>query len=254
MKQFILSISFILLSFISISQRNMADSIIPTPLLGVQYGGTWSDGDLKERFSYFNHVGIAGGYKFQKNWYLGIAGDFMFGNKVKLSHEQLFHHLMDSKGNITDQNGDIATILTFSRGFHVNLEGGKVINKLGHNKNSGLFIKIGAGYLNHRIRIESNDHVVPLLEKEYRKGYDRLTTGFNTSQFIGYLFMADNNFLNFYTGFYIQEGFTKNRRTIFWDQPDVPVPNNIRMDIMYGFKFGWLIPVYKRVPKDYYFN
>ncbi|MBC9812679.1 hypothetical protein H9Y05_09365 [Crocinitomicaceae bacterium CZZ-1] len=254
MKQFILSITFFILLFNAAAQRNMIDSIIPTPLFGVQYGGTWSGGDLKERYGYFNHVGIAGGYKFRKNWYVGLAGDFMFGNNIQLSYYDLFHHLMDSKGNITDQNGDIATVLTFGRGFHVNVEGGKVINKLGHNKNSGLFIKIGAGYLNHRIRIESNDHVVPQVEKEYRKGYDRLTTGFNTTQFIGYLFMGDNSFLNFYAGFYIQEGFTKNRRTIFWDQPDVPVPTNTRFDLMYGFKVGWLIPVYKRTPKAYYFD
>ncbi len=232
----------------------MSDSIIPTPLFGVQYGGTWSGGDLKERFGYFNHIGITAGYKFQKNWYAGIAGDFMFGNQINISNYQLFKNFVDSYGNITDQNGDAATVLTFSRGFHVNGEIGKVFNKLGHNKNSGLFLKLGAGFLNHRIRIESNDHVVPLLEKEYKKGYDRLTTGLNTSQFLGYLFMADNNFLNFYAGFYIQEGFTKNRRTLFWDQPEVPVPSDFRLDLMYGFKIGWLIPVYKRVPKDYYFN
>lgn len=254
MKYFLLSSIFITLSFSVVSQRNMADSVIGTPLLGIQYGGSWSGGDLKERFGYFNQVGIAGGYKFSNNWYVGLNGDFMFGNKVVLTHYDLFHHLMDDKGNISDQNGDIGTILTFSRGFHVNLEGGKVFNKLGHNKNSGLFIKIGAGFLNHRIRIESNDHVVPLLEKEYRKGYDRLTTGFQTTQFIGYLFMGDNSFLNFYAGFYIQEGFTKNRRTIFWDQPETPAPTNIRFDMLYGFKVGWLIPVYKRVAKEYYFN
>jgi hypothetical protein len=254
MKHFLLSTFLFCIAFASTAQRNMADSIVPTPLFGVQYGGTWSAGDLKERFGYFNHIGMAGGYKFQNNWYLGITGDFMFGNRVNMSYYDLFHHLMDSKGNINDQNGDAASVIKSARGFHVNLEGGKVFNKLGHNKNSGLFIKIGAGFLNHRIRIETNDHVVPLLEKEYRKGYDRLTTGFNTSQFIGYLFMGDNNFLNFYTGFYIQEGFTKNRRAIFWDQPETPVPTNTRIDILYGFKFGWLIPVYKRVPKDYYYN
>jgi len=253
MKQYLI-IFFACISLPLVAQRNMMDSIIPTPLLGVQYGGTWSGGDLKERFGYFNHVGIAGGYKFNRNWYLGIEGNFLFGKQINISRYELFKELVDDYGMITDQNGDDATILTFSRGFHVNLEGGKVINKLGHNKNSGLFLKLGAGFLNHRIRIESNDHVVPLLEKEYRKGYDRLTTGFNISQFIGYLFMADNNFLNFYAGFYIQEGFTKNRRTVFFDQPDTPVPTDLRLDIMYGFKAGWLIPVYKRAPKTFYFD
>lgn len=254
MKNSLLVISIILgVSFVN-AQRNMADSIVPTPLLGVQYGASWSEGDLKARYGYFNQVGGTLGYKFNKNWYLGLEGDFMFGNNVKMTYYDLFHSLMDSKGYITDQNGDAATVLKFARGFHANIEVGKVFNKLGHNKNSGLFIKIGGGYMQHKIRIETNDHVVPLIEKEYRKGYDRFTSGFNSTQFLGYLYMADNNFLNFYAGFFIQEGFTKNRRTIFWDQPDVPVSTKTRMDILYGIKVGWLIPVYKRVPKDYYYN
>ena len=66
--------------------------------------------------------------------------------------------------------------------------------------------------------------------------------------------MGDNNWLNFYAGFYIQEGFTKNRRTVFFDMPDTPVPTNLRTDLLYGFKVGWLIPVYKRAPKAYYFD
>jgi hypothetical protein len=252
-KNFNLILIFLLPLF-AMGQRNMIDSIVPTPLLGVQYSGTWSGGDLKERFGYFNHIGVAAGYKFKQNWYAGISGDFMFGASNKIKREDLFHHLVDSYGNFTDQNGDIGTVLTFARGVHVEAEGGKVIHQLGHNKNSGLFLKLGVGYLNHRIRIESNDHVVPLIEKDYRKGYDRLTTGVNLSQFVGYLFMADNNWLNFYAGFYISEGLTKNRRPLFWDQPETPVSTKTRFDLMYGFKFGWLIPVYKRAPKNYYYN
>lgn len=243
-----------LIPAVVLSQRNMMDSIIPTPLLGVQYGGTWSGGDLKARYGYFNQVGGTIGYKFNKNWYLGVEGDFLFGNKIKISDYDLFHNFVDSYGNITDQNGDIGSVLTFSRGFHVNIEGGKVINKAGHNKNSGLFLKLGVGYLSHKIRIETNNNVIPLLEKDYRKGYDRLTTGVNLNQFIGYLFMSGNNFLNFYAGFYMQEGFTKNRRTLFWDQPNEPVSTKTRFDLLYGFKVGWLIPIYKRAPKSFYFD
>ncbi|MCO5259309.1 MAG: hypothetical protein M9916_04125 [Crocinitomicaceae bacterium] len=250
-------ILFIVLFFaplVAISQRNMMDSIVPTPLFGVQYGGTWSGADLKQRYGYFNQVGGTFGYKFQKNWYLGFEGDFLFGKKIKISNYDLFHYFVDSYGNITDQNGDIGSVLTFSRGYHLNIEGGKVIQQAGHNKNSGLFLKLGVGFLSHKIRIETNNNVIPLLEKDYRKGYDRLTDGINLSQFVGYLFMSDNNFLNFYAGFYIQEGFTKNRRPLFWDQPNTPVPTNTRFDLLYGFKVGWLIPVYKRVPKSFYFD
>ena len=59
---------------------------------------------------------------------------------------------------------------------------------------------------------------------------------------------------NFYLGAYFQQGFTKNRRTIFFDQPDIPVSTDLMFDGQIGFRFGWLIPVYKRQPKSYYFN
>ncbi len=55
-------------------------------------------------------------------------------------------------------------------------------------------------------------------------------------------------------GFYIQEGFTFNRRDVFFDQPDVPVSKEMMLDLQYGFKVGWFIPIYQRKPKEYYFE
>lgn len=243
--------------FISINlnaQRNLRDSSIATPLLGFHYGMNLTAGDLADRYDFFHHVGFSSGYKFANKFYVGLAGNFMFGRRMSFTHQSLFGHLMDDKGNITDQNGDNATILLFSRGFNANVEVGRLFSILSPNENSGILFKLGAGYLNHRIRIESNNHVVPSLELDYKKGYDRLTTGINTSQFLGYLLMSDNSFLNFYAGFYLQEGFTKNRRPIFYDQPDIPVSQDTRLDIQYGFKVGWLIPVYKRKPREFYYN
>ena len=88
----------------------------------------------------------------------------------------------------------------------------------------------------------------------YRKGYDRLTAGVNFHQFVGYAFMANSGFYNFYGGFYAQEGITKNLRTINFDEPDIPVSTKTRLDIQVGFRLGWMIPFYKRKPKDFYFN
>lgn len=250
----IFSLVTLLISLNTFAQRNVRDSSIATPLLGIQYGGMWTEGDLKDRYAFFNHVGFTSGYKFASKWYVGLEGNFMFGRKMNFTREQLFGDLMDSYGNITDQNGDIATVLIFSRGFHANVEFGRLIPVLSPNVNSGFLIKVGVGYLNHRIRIESNDHVVPSLELDYKKGYDRLTAGINTSQFLGYMLMGDHSYLNFYGGVYLQEGFTHNKRTVFFDQPDTPVPTETRLDIQYGAKIGWLIPVYKRQPKDFYYN
>lgn len=243
---------FLLISSKSFTQRNVKDSIIGSPLIGVHYGGNWTSGDLADRYGYFNHIGINAGYKTKKNWYYGLDANFMFGNQVRMTG--IFDHLVDDKGNITDVNGDIAAVVVFPRGVSVNASFGKIFPILSPNSNSGIFIHGGFGYLLHRLRIETSEQVVPQIELDYKKGYDRLTIGVNFHQFIGYSFLANSGAYNFYAGFYIQEGLTKNQRTIFYDQPDVPVSTATRLDIQYGFRLGWYIPFYKRQPKEYYFD
>lgn len=239
-------------SFQVISQRNLRDSIIGTPWIGIHYGGNWSNGDLAKRFGYWNHLGVMAGYKTKKNWFLGFDGNFMFTDQVKVSG--LFLGLIDEFGTITDANGDIAKVLVLGRGFNANVSVGKVFPILSPNENSGIFIQGGGGYLLNKLRIETRDQVVPLIETDYRKGYDRLAVGFNLHQFVGYAFMASKGIINFYAGFYIQEGFTKFQRTINFDQPDIPVSKATLNDVQIGFRAGWFIPVYKRKPKDYYYN
>ena len=131
----------------------------------------------------------------------------------------LFDHLIDSNGNITDVNGNIAAVVVYPRGFSTNVCIGKIFPVLGSNKNSGVFVHTGVGYLLHRMKIETNEQVIPQIELDYKKGYDRLTTGVNVHQFIGYNFMSNSGGYHFYGGFYAQEGFTKNRRTINFDEP-----------------------------------
>jgi hypothetical protein len=242
----------VFLSFNSSAQRKVRDSVIATPWISVEYGINWTSGDLAKRHGLMNQIGMFAGYKTKRNWVLGAEGNFMFGNDIRATG--LFDHLVDSYGNITDMNGDIALVRVASRGFHVNAIVGKVIPVLSPNKNSGIYVNVGLGYLAHKFRIETQDHVVPQIELDYRKGYDRLTSGVNTSQFIGYSFMANQGVLNFYAGFYAQQGFTYNRREVFFDQQGVDVPSEMMLDLQYGFKVAWLIPVYKRMPKDYYFD
>lgn len=230
----------------------MKDSIIGTPWIGVQYGANWTSGDLADRYGFMNHIGIMAGYKTKRNWFWGIESNFMFGNDVRITG--LFDHLVDSQGNITDVNGDIALVLVYARGLNVNIAIGKVFPVLSPNKNSGIFVHAGLGYLAHKMRVETQEQVIPQLELDYKKGYDRFTAGPNAHQFVGYAFMSNGGFMNFYGGLYIQEGFTQNKRTIFFDQPTIPVSSETRLDIQYGVKVGWFIPFYKRQPKEFYYN
>jgi hypothetical protein len=235
-----------------VAQRTVKDSAISTPWVGLHYGGNFPSGDLDDRYGYLNHLGVMAGYKTAKQFYVGLDANFIFGQKVNLTG--LFDHLVDAQGNITDINGEIARVLVMPRGFNANASIGGLFPVSGSNKNSGIFVHGGMGFLLHHMRVETQDQVIPQLELTYKKGYDRMTTGINTHQFVGYSFLADGGFYNFYAGLYAQQGFTKNRRTIFFDQPTTPVSSDLRLDLQFGFRVGWFIPIYKRQPKAYYYN
>jgi hypothetical protein len=248
----IIVLSFIILSFSILAQRNVKDSIIGTPWIALNYGGNWTKSDLALKFGFLNHVGVMAGYKTSKNWFYGLDANFIFGNQVKLNG--MLNNLIDSKGNITDINGDIGKVVVTARGFNTNLTIGKVFPVLSPNNNSGIFIHGGIGILAHKYRIDTQDQVIPQIELNYRKGYDQLSIGPNFHEFIGYAFMANHGFINFYGGFYAQQGFSKNMRTIFYFQPEIPVSTKTMIDIQVGFKLGWFIPFYVRKPKDFYLD
>jgi hypothetical protein len=245
-----------LILFLGILQFHAQQQDVKSPVfrtwVGFEYGANSTFGDLSNRYGFLNNVGLMTGVKTKKNYFLGLNSTFLFGNNIRLTG--IFDHLTDAYGNITDINGDIAAVVVFPRGFSSNITFGKIFSILNPNPNSGLFIHGGVGYLLHKMKIETNDQVVPQLELDYKKGYDRLTTGINFHQFIGYNFMAESRGYHFYGGFYAQEGFTKNKRTIFFDRPDEPVSNETRLDIQMGLKFGWVIPIYKRQPQEFYFD
>ncbi len=234
------------------AQRNVEDSAIATPWVALSYGLVQTDGDLADRYGIMNHVGAMAGYKTASNWVFGFDGYFMFGNRV--NQPNLFASLVDSYGTITDESGGIGLVVVSARGFNVNAMVGKVIPVFSPNKNSGIYVHAGVGYIQHRTRIDTQEQVIPSLELDYRKGYDRYSTGFSTHQFLGYAFLANHGLINFYGGFYCNQGYTKNRREVFFDQPDVPVSTKTMFDLQYGIKVGWFIPIYQRKPKDFYYD
>lgn len=245
-------IAICLFSYSSFSQRKVSENVISTPYIGLHFGANIPGGDFADRFGYTNHLGGIIGYKTEVNLILGIEGSFMFGGNVK--EPGLLNNLLDSQNSITNISGGSAEIIPMMRGFNLNGALGFVFEGTGHNPNSGIMIMGSAGYMWHKIRIESQEDVVPQLQEEYLQGYDRLTTGFNISEFIGYNFMANQGIYNFYAGFYFIQGFTYNRRTVFWDRPDYEVPLERRLDLQYGIRLSWMIPAYKRQTKEFYYN
>lgn len=207
-------------------------------LVSAHYGASFAAGDLKDRYSFLNHIGAGVSYKLNSNWIFGLDGSFIFGNKTKITG--LFDNLLDGHGNISDVNGDVGIVLANPRGLTFNVHIGKIFPVVKSNPNSGIFIRLSGGYLQHKLNIETRDHIIPSLEKEYRKGYDRFSSGLESEQLLGYLFIGNNEYLNFYAGGFIQEGFTYNRRNLNYDQPTIPVDKGMRLDIMVGIKVAWI--------------
>ena len=231
-------------------QRNLRDSSINTLIIGINYKLDFPAGDFADTWGLHSSIGLDANYKFKNNLTLGFNKGFLFGNTFL--QPEIFDDLLTTEGTITNLNGLPANVLFLLRGWNSHINVGYVFNQLGNNPNSGLWINAGAGFLMHKIRIESIYDPLPQLQGDYAKGYDRLTYGFSTSQFIGYLFQADRRFLNFYAGFEFIQGFTQNRRAYNFDLggPD----NTSKFDFLYGLKVAWMVPIYKRAPKEFYID
>ena len=104
----------------------------------------------------------------------------------------------------------------------------------------------------YKIRIENQDNLIPQLSKEYLKYYDRLTVGFLLKQYVGYHHMSNNRLVNFNIGIELIEGFNKGLRDYQIDLMG-PYTEN-RLDIYLGLRAGWIFPVLRKEPKEFYYN
>jgi hypothetical protein len=232
-------------------QYSANDTALNIPMFYASYGFAVPGGDLADRFGASSLVGGGFQFKTRTNWLLGANFDFIFGSRVK-DADSLMHNLKTESGYIIDMAGNFADYSVFERGFTVTARAGKVIPVLSPNPNSGFYIGAGIGYLQHKIRIEVANNSAPQLQGDYKKGYDRLTGGFMVTEFIGYLFLSDNRLLNFYGGFEFTQAFTSPRRDVYFDTME-PDPLTSRTDLLSGFRVGWIIPIFQRMPEKVYY-
>jgi hypothetical protein len=248
MKKYQLLFSFLFFVNLAAAQWQVRDSSLYNPHVTVGYGYSTPGGDLANRFGNNGSIEVGFHIKDKKNWYYGVQFNYLFGNKV---HEpNLLSNLLTSRGEILDEQGQIATMFIQERGFNVFLQGGKLFPVIGPNKNSGLLITGGVGLLQHKIRIEHQEAKITQLEGEYLKGYDRLTNGLSVNQFIGYYHLSNNRLINFYIGAQATEGFTQSRRE--WNLDTQTQDNSKRLDMLFGLRAGWILNLYQRAPNDYY--
>lgn len=244
-----LGLIFLLCSSLFCFGQNYTDSSSSFPFIRFQYAYLFPGGDFEDTYGNSNDIGGAIGFKTKSNWQFDIESGFLFGATVK--RENLLDGIANQGGGATDSDGELVDLIFEIRSLNTFASIGKIFPISKSNLNSGLIVKLGAGYMQHRIKVDFRDGQVFQLSDENLKGYDRLHTGFALRQFVGYQYYGKRNLLSFYFGFEFNEGFTFNRRAYNYDERAFDTER--KTDFLSGFRFGWTIPIRSRKSEEFYY-
>ncbi len=232
------------------AQSLLKDSLVNLFMIKINYTVQIPFADMADRFGVNSALGLGIGGKFGKNILLGAEGSYIFSRNV--NEPNVLAGIVDAEGFLIGSSG-LYTDYSFSeKGFNILVNGGKMFAFRRPNKNSGIVALLGVGYMQHKISIDVEESEAPMLNKEYKKGYDRLSSGFMLSQFIGYSYLdAKRKRINIYFGIEFQEGFTKSRRS--WNYDQNQKDDKSRKDILIGLRIGWIVPFYFAQTEKYYY-
>lgn len=209
-------------------------------LMNFQYGASAPGADLADRFGSTGVAGVGVDFLTKGNWLVGGHANFHFGKNVKTD---VLAPLRSQEGFIFADDAGVTDVKLRERALYFGAHVGKIIPISQQNRRSGIRLTLGAGFLQHKIRIQDEPQIyVSLLSDTYKKGYDRLTNGLALTEFIGYHFLAKRRTVNFMAGVELTQGFTQNRRSYNYDTRERETDS--RLDLLTTFKIGWTIPMY----------
>ncbi len=206
--------------------------------------------DMAKRFGTTYRAGGGVLYKTQTNWMFGPKFDFIFGGNIR--EDSFLVNLVDANGTLITQDGQRKGIGVYERGYMTGVQVGKIFNMGLKNSDDGLLIMTGVGFMQHKINIFARNENIPQISKQYKKGYDRLTNGMYIEQYVGYNHFSKNRLVNFHIGLNLVAGFTKGRRDYLYDV--MRTDDKSRLDLLFGIRGGWYIPIFKRKSEELFFE
>jgi len=220
-------------------------------------------GYLASTFNFNYNIGLEVTMKTKSNWTIDLAFNYMFGSKVRLRYEEIlgdiaFYPVSDTLPPVILNGAGNNAVELYREGryWYFGATVGKIF-ALNRWQNSGLCLKLGAGYFSHKIHFTDPESYFPQIDQKYRFGYDRRSSGIALNQFFGYMFMQKRRVLSFYAGIELWQIFSKpDRGYIFAGEMAGPTDNLPRkFSGMVGIKVGWILPFYekKRVTTFYTF-
>ena len=230
------------------AQASIRDSSISMVLIAPSYAYQLPEGDMAKRFGSNSSVGLYVTVKRKSKWMFSAEANYIFGGR--LNQTGIFSGITTSQGVVIGSDGYYGDIRVYERGYYGTLSVGRLFPVKKPNPNCGFFVQAGVGFMQHKIRIEDKKHSVPELDGAYVKGYDHLSNGICLREFAGYLYTGNHRLVNFFGGFEMVQGFTQNRRSYNFNT-GAPEKTH-RLDLLFGFRIGWIMPLYKEAPDKYY--
>ncbi|MEL6925184.1 MAG: hypothetical protein AAFO94_14145 [Bacteroidota bacterium] len=151
-------------------------------------------------------------------------------------------------GFLIGSNFSFATVSLRQRGLYFGAKLGRIFPLGEQGSRSGIRATLGAGLLQHQIRLQDDDMSFNQIFGPYSKGYDRLSNGLAIKEFIGYHLLSKNRRLNFFGGFELMQAFTKSRRDFNFDTQRKD--ERSRIDLLFGFRIGFTLPFYIGEPTE----
>jgi hypothetical protein len=217
-------------------------------LLEFRYGFHWPAGDLKDRFGAFNDFGVNLEVVGLKNkLFIGADGSFLFGNTVK---EDVLEGLRTFDGTVIGFDGSPADINLKARGFYIGVNTGKIF-PMSKNENNltGIRAQIGAGLLQHKIRVQDNLKSVIALRKDNLQGYDRLTNGPAVHLALGFQYQNPKSNFHFSIMGDVYGAQTKSRRD--FDNLTGGYLSEKRTDLLAGVSIAYIVSISRNTNPDH---
>ena len=234
------------------TSRKQTDSSTFNVYLSAAYAYNFPFLDWAKMFKGHSSISANLGLKTVSNWTFDVNYSYFFKNAVR-DPAYVLGNLINSSGLIISSSGVSTSVSAEQRGWSITFNTGKIFPVLPHNKNSGIWLKVSAGYMEYKYKLGNLENDVPQLAKDYVKLYDNKSRAFVCSQFFGFFYMSRFRMLNFYGGVEVSEIWGKSIRGFFMplNGPDL----NTKFGLQVGLKFGWLIPLYekRKISKVYYF-
>ena len=215
-------------------------------------------GDISKLFGLSYRAGFGVMYKTTKNFLWGVKFDFILGNDIKddsvmINVRDMYNaspsgHYLEFINN----TGNRIAIPMYERGYATGVDFGKIFTTNKLRPDNGIMEITTVGFMQYKIDIFDANNAVPQIDGVYKKGYDRLTNGLFAEQYCGYVYFSKSRLINFHLGLDALFGFTQDRRSYLYDV--MRTDNKQRLDILFGIRGGWYIPMFKRKSEDILFE